>query len=122
MEGALMAKSIGQVDPLQGIEYTVYTYGQAGVDDKKSAKWEKHNTKTEMAAAIAEAEKLYKSGKYKKVEVKQKYFDKKKNRNLDTTLKVYEHGKKREINIVMILLFAIVCGAIAFGVTYVLSK
>lgn len=103
-----------------GIEYSIYTFDMP-VSGQKN-KWEKQDVKTEMADAMAAAEKLFKSGKYHKVEVKQKYFDKKKNRNIDMTLKVYEAKAKKEINVVAIFLFAIICGGIAFAVTYFLSK
>ncbi len=105
----------------QGIEYSIYTF-DAPKGGKSANKWERRDTQTEMAAAMKTAESLFASGKYQKVEVKQKYFDKKQNRNIDMTLKVYEARKKKEINIVAITLFAVLCGGLAYAITYLLTK
>ena len=110
------AKAITQIDPLQGLEYTIYTF-----DQKDKSSWTKQNTRDERAIALGEAEKLFNSGRYKKVEVKQKYFDKKKNRNIDVTIKVYEDRKTFEINIAMVFLFSVLCGALAFAITYYIN-
>ncbi len=106
----------------QGIEYSIYTFNMPVSGQKNANEWEKQDTKTERSDAISTAEKLLSSGKYSKVEIKQKYFDKKKNRNIDMTLKTYEAKPKMEINAFMILVFAIVCGGLAFAVTYFLSQ
>ena len=100
----------------QGIEYTIYARGQ------DSAKAEKQDTKTEMTDALAAAEELFKSGKYLKVEVRQRYFDKKQNREIDTVLKAFEGRKKLEINAAMMFVLALLCGGLAFGATYFLSR
>lgn len=113
-----MATSAQQTDKTQGIEYSIYTF-DASDGGKKG---EKQDVKSEMRDALALAEELVKSGKYKKVEVTQKYFDKKKNRNIDMTLKTLHAKKKLEINAAMIFVFAVLCGAVAFGLTYVLTS
>ena len=75
-----------------------------------------------MADALKAAEQLFDTGQYSKVEVKQKYFDKKQNRNIDTTLKVFQEIKqKSEVNVFVIFLFAVACGAAAFTATLYLS-
>ncbi len=108
-------------DQDQGIEYSVYTF--ANTNNKQStSNWEKHATKTEMNDAISLAESLFGSGKYKKIEVKQKYFDKKKNRNIDVTLKTFEGRKKQGVGTLAILVFAALCGLSAFAVTYFINQ
>lgn len=105
----------------QGIEYSIYTFDPS--DPKKGGRsntWLKRDTKTEINDALSIAEKLFKTGKYQKVEVKQKYFDQKSDRNIDTTLKVFEGRKRLEINVAMIFAFAVFCGAVAFGATYMI--
>lgn len=104
-------------DKLQGLEFRIYTQDQSGKADKEPTA-----TKTEMAEAFSAAEEMIQSGKYLKVEVKQKYFDKKKNRDVDMTLKVLHGKKKIEINATMIFVFAVLCGGLAFAVTYFLAR
>jgi len=111
-----------ETDKQQGIEYSIYTFDVPESGQNGQNKWEKRDIKTEISDAIATAKKLFKSGKYGKVEVKQKYFDKKKDRNIDVTLKIFEARSKREINIMIIFLFAILCGGLAFAVTYFLNR
>ncbi len=113
---------MSQTNPLQGIEYTIYTFAKTDAGDQKNNKWEKHDSQGDMQQVLVKAEELFESGDYQKVEVKQKYFDKKKNRNIDMTLRVFEFEKKREISAFMILVFAVICGAAAFGLTYFLMK
>lgn len=100
----------------QGIEYTIYA-----VDMAKGSSGAV-GTMTDMAQAIEKAEEMIGSGAYLKVEIKQKYFDKKNGRNIDMTLKVFEAKKKFKINTAMIFVFAILCGGIAFAVTYFLTS
>jgi lipoate-protein ligase A len=101
-----------------GIEYSVYTFLKGTGNKKQRNKWKKHAVKAERGDALNTAERLYKSGKYKKVEVKQKYFDDKNDRMIDITLKVLEEDGKANINIFAILTFAALCGAAAFSITY----
>ena len=111
-----MTKSPQKTDKLQGIEYIINTVDQA------SGESEKQDVKTEMTEALAAAEEMLKSGKYSKVEVRQKYFDKKKDRDIDVVLKVFEAKKKLEINAAMIFIFAVLCGGLAFAATYFLTR
>lgn len=116
-----MADAAAQQEQDQGIEFSVYTYEKAKASGDQT-KWHKQGTQTQMADAISAAEKLFNSGQYSKVEVKQKYFDKKQNRNIDVTLKVFQEKKqKAEVNVFVILLFAVACGAAAFTATLYLS-
>lgn len=110
-----MAEAAASKD--QGIEYSVYTFEKTKNPSDQN-KWHKQGTQTDMGLAISAAERLFESGQYAKVEVKQKYFDKKQNRIVDVTLKVFqEQKKKKEINVFVIFLFAIACGAAAFTTT-----
>ena len=111
-----------QKDKEQGIEYTIYTFDAPEAGEKSHNRWEKKAVQKEMTTALAQAEKMFRSGKYQKVEVKQKYFDKKSDRNIDLTLKVYEAGKGLEVNAALIFIFAVLCGVTAFAVTYYLTN
>ncbi len=117
----MVAKTAVRTQPEQGLEYTVYVY-EAPENGKGGGKWAKKDTHTVLAEAAKQAEEMFKGGKYPKVEIKQKYFDKAKNRNIDVTLKTLEHKKKREISPALILAFALFCGALAFAATYFLTK
>lgn len=100
----------------QSIEYTVYTF------DHDAKRWQKHEMFDQMDRALQAAEKLFNSGKYQKVEVKQKYFEKRTSRNIDMSLKVFEGKVKRDFGLVAAILFAALCGAAAFAVTFFLSN
>lgn len=114
-----MAQAASEKD--QGIEYSVYTFEKTK-NPADQNKWHKQGSQSDMAKALIFAEQLFDSGQYSKVEVKQKYFDKKQDRNVDITLKIYEDGKqKSEVNVFVILLFAIACGAAAFTTTLYLT-
>lgn len=106
----------------QGIEYTIYTFDHASAGQKRNARWQKQQSFADMAQALKKAESLYKSGKFHKVEVKQKYFDTKKNRNVDTVLRIYESDGKKNGGALYVLIFAVLCGLAAFGVTYYLGQ
>jgi hypothetical protein len=111
--------TIHQVDPVQGLEYMIYVFKD------NAGKWEKNKTLSSLSEAQQQADVLFKTGQYQKVEIKQKFFDKKKNRNIDTTLKVLEQAtgkRKREIGIVTIALFAVICGALAFAATWFFNQ
>ena len=108
-------------DKDQGIEYSIYTLDKNSDSKKSASKWNKHSTASEMSQAIALAEKLIASDKYQKVEVKQKYFDKAKNRDIDVSLKKFEHKPKLEISVMMVFMFAVVCGVMAFIITFFLT-
>lgn len=119
-----MAKAaIANKGDSSGIEFSIYAFEQPNGNNGSRPSWKKAGTKDERQSALTEAETLFSSGKYQKVEVKQKYYDKKKNRNIDVTLRVFESKAKRQVNITAVLLVAaLVSGGIAFAITYFLTK
>ncbi|PJB68971.1 MAG: hypothetical protein CO093_11750 [Alphaproteobacteria bacterium CG_4_9_14_3_um_filter_47_13] len=110
-----MAKTPEPAGKLQGIEYKICTVDQDGISTERDAK-------TDMKEAIAVAEELLASKKYLKIEVRQKYFDKKSNRDIDVVLKTFEGRKNFKINAVMIFIFALFCGIGTFAATYFLTR
>lgn len=100
----------------QVVEYSIF------VTHKKNSK---NGSGTEMVGqptnnmkdAVKQAEDLHASGEYAKVEVKQKYFDPKNNREINMSLKVLETKEKKPISLLMLILFTIFCGGAAFGLT-----
>lgn len=114
-----MPKTVHQTDKTQGIEYTIYTVSQ---EDGPKGAAKKQDMKTDRGQALAAAEELHNSGKFLKVEVRQKYFDKKKNRDIDIPLKAFETKAKKEIGVALILVIALLCGGIAFAAAYFLTR
>lgn len=76
--------------PLPHIEYNVYSYSN---DDSPRSCWQKCGTSEEPLSAISQAETLFRSGQYKKVEVKQRYYDRRTQQNIDETWRVFEKSR-----------------------------
>ena len=100
-----------------GAEYAVYTFGVLDMDQINPRMWEKKASHMVRAAAIMQAEELYKTGQYLKVEIKQKYFDKKRNRHVDQTLRTLGLSRRWLLRTVMAVAFAMICGLAAFQAT-----
>lgn len=103
-----------------GIEYIIYTFDKKSSGDQQN-NWQKHSTLSDMGKAMKEAESLYESNKFKRIEVKKKFRDDKKGRTIDMTLKVFETKSKGEIGIMGFIAIALVLGGIAFALTYLLN-
>jgi hypothetical protein len=104
-----------------GIEYTIYTFDMPTPSQKGDNSWKKHATLEDMSKAMSEAETLHQSQKFQKVEVKKKFFDQKKNRTVDMTLKVFEANPKKDYTILIVTILAIVCGGGAFAASFFLT-
>ncbi len=78
--------------PLTHIEYNIYSYSN---DDNPRACWQKCGSADEAQSAALHAENLFNSGAFSKVEVKQRYYDSKSQRNIDETWRVFEHEQTR---------------------------
>ncbi|MCB1557019.1 MAG: hypothetical protein KDJ15_06875 [Alphaproteobacteria bacterium] len=118
-----MAKKPEKPDE-KGIEYTIYTFEHPDPESKSQPQWEKVETVMDRGSAIDKAEKLAGSGKFEKVEVKQTYFDQKKNRKIEITLKIIESKKafKFVFGVKSALALAVLSGLVAFAVTYLLGR
>jgi hypothetical protein len=103
------------------IEYTVYTF-QRDSAAKGQERWQKQNATSDMAQAMQQAESLFASGNFCKVEIKQKYTDPKNNRVVDMTLKIFEGKVKRSLGAGAMAGLAALGGVLAFGVTYFLTN
>lgn len=105
-----------------GIEYSIYTFDMPSGKQKGESKWQKHSTLDDMIKAMVEAQNLYDSEKYQKIEVKKKFFDQKKNRTVDMTLKVYERTQKKDYSTIIAIGFALFCGIGAFAASFFLAS
>ncbi len=108
--------------PAAGIEYTIYTFDMPKAGQKGESKWQKHTTLDDMIKAMVEAQNLYDSEKYLKIEVKKKFFDQKKNRVVDMTLKVFERDAKKDYSTIIAIIFAVVCGVGAVAASFLFTK
>ncbi len=104
------------------IEYTIYTFDMPTPKQKGQNSWKKHSTSMDMGKVMVEAENLHQTQKFQKVEVKKKFFDQKKNRTVDMTLKIFETAPKKDFTTILLILLGIVgCGG-AFAASFFLTK
>lgn len=104
------------------IEYAIYTFDKTDQKAKGDSKWQKYATLDDMVKAMAEAQSLLESRKYERIEVKKKFFDQKKNRTVDMTLKVFESVPKKDYGTAIALLIAAASGAGAFALSFLLTQ
>ncbi len=77
-------------------EYSVYIYHHAHNYLEGWNDWEKRTVTKDLNKALDEAESLFATQEFEKVEVKQKVFDSRRNHAVDVTLKIYDvHRKNR---------------------------
>jgi hypothetical protein len=102
-----------------GAEYAVYIYHYPARKEADIHNWERKNTTTNKTEAIREAEELYASRDFQKVEVKKKFFDPRYKCTIDQTLRVYGEGAEASLQpaVFVILLFSCLSAA---GVCYAL--
>ncbi len=108
--------------PAAQIEYTIYTFDMPKPKQKGANSWKKHATLDDMSKAMNEAESLHGTQKFQKIEVKKKFFDQKKNRTVDMTLKVYESTPKKDYSVLIFIIFAAICTGGAFAASFFLTK
>ncbi len=104
------------------IEYTIYTFDMPAPKQKGQNSWKKHVTMDDMSKAMVEAENLHQTQKYQKVEVKKKFFDQKKNRTVDMTLKIFESEPKKDYSTILLVLLGILGSGGAFAASFFLTK
>ena len=78
--------------PLPHIEYNIYSYSN---DDNPRACWQKCGSASHAESAVIHAENLFSTGQFSKIEVKQRYYDPRAQRNIDETWRVFEHADKK---------------------------
>jgi hypothetical protein len=100
----------------QSIEYSIYVHHHPASQKTPESEMV-GDTSTNMKEVMKKAEDLHASGKYHKVEIKQKYFDPKNNRKIDMTLKILEGRAKKPVSLLLIIFLAVSCGVGAFGLT-----
>jgi hypothetical protein len=98
-------------------DYAVYIFHHANKNQKNSAPWERKHTTTNMNSALQEAQALYDTQKYQRVEVKRQYFDAKRACKLGDTLKTYDSRREIPFFIVAkIALIVLICALASLSV------
>lgn len=78
--------------PLTHIEYNIYSYSN---DDSPRAHWQKCGSAAQADSAATHAENLFNTGQFSKIEVKQRYYDSRAQRNVVQTWCVFEHETEK---------------------------
>ncbi len=78
--------------PLPQIEYNIYSYSN---DQSPRACWQKCGSAPHAESAVIHAENLFNTGQFKKIEVKQRYYDPRAGRNVDETWRVFEQEPQK---------------------------
>lgn len=77
---------------------------------------------SDMDKALKEAERLFATGKFLKVEVKKKYAEEKTGRQIEITLKVFEGRIKKDRSLLIFSVLAVLAGAGAFAAAYLMTR
>jgi len=82
------------------IQYIVYAYDFSDGESSNSNRWIKLMTSEDEKQIMMQAQDLFQSQQYKKIEIKKTYFDKKKGQHRAATFRVFE--EQSQINVFMI--------------------
>lgn len=74
-------------------EYAIYTYDRYDRDQFGINKWQKRKSLHSFDRALKEAKVLFRTNKFQKIEIKQKYHDRKLQKCVSKTLKIFEHNQ-----------------------------
>lgn len=95
-------------------EFAIYTFS-IDEDQETARHWRRHDSTPDMDHALAQAQALYNTGRYERIEVRRRAFDMRVNRMTDSILRRYEDEKFLNFSMMVVLLFAAICGATAFA-------
>jgi len=115
-------EQVEQAEDREAIEYSIHVFHHPRDVQKGKEPSEKTDTMNDMDKAFKIADKLAQSGEYQRVEVKKKYEEESSGRMLDMTLKVFEFRPKKPMSVGVLAGIAVACGAVAFGVTYLVAQ
>ena len=87
-------------------EYTIYTYDSFEEEKPGHNRWHRVATIHDQSQALEQAQDLFNSHLYQKVEIKQKSFNEKKGCRVSKTLRIYEAGQKSNTKIVVLSFLA----------------
>ncbi len=116
-----MTDSPAKADDQQPIEYSIYTLEAVPPGQTNNNEWEKVSTTEDMDKSMADAQQLFSSDIYQKVEVKKKYFEEKTGRTIEMTLRLFEAKEKKDRSVMLMVLLAVGSGVAAFALTFFLT-
>ncbi len=117
-----MGITVSQTAPKNGhVEYAIYTFTAPDQSGTQPLLWQKFKTLKQRRKALQTAEKLARSGRYKKVEIKQKYFDRRAGRMAALTVRIFEDRKPLTPGKILTRVLTLLAGLSAFIVTYALT-
>ncbi len=97
------------------IEYSVYAYSHFKDDELGHNHWKRVMVGSDVSAILLQAEKLFCSEKYQKIEIKKKIFDDKKGRNVASTFRIFENkSQNKYVRIGTVLLLTISCAGLLY--------
>lgn len=77
------------------VEYLIYTFDFPSGNRRARSPWHRYAALADEELALAQAQILSDTQKYRRIEVKKKYVDARTGRPVDATLRVYENGLER---------------------------
>lgn len=96
-------------------EYTIYAYNKYCENTIGHNQWQCLSSSDNATKAIEDARILFDSSKFQKIEIKKKFFDKKKDRYAVSTFKVFDNKPKTKM---LIIATAILLTALALGLFF----
>jgi hypothetical protein len=100
-------------------QYLIYTFDFPSEGQRAQSRWHRYAALADEELALAQAQILSDTNKYRRVEVKKKYFDSRRGRAIDLTLRVYEQGLERKRATMLGFMAGI--GAIAVGAALIIA-
>lgn len=79
------------------VAYSVYIFHRPVHQNDNHITWEKRHTTSSLRVAYRQAETLFNSQEYDRVEIKKIFFDPRADRKKDKTLKIYQYRKNRPV-------------------------
>jgi hypothetical protein len=105
MIGSALFKS----GPRPGTEYVIYVFEKSQAARRRAGSWLRHSTRANLAQAKQEAGALLNTGLYQKIEIQQKFLDRRRRRTIGVTLKIIE-GRKNKMTRIAVFLRDILSG------------
>jgi len=96
-------------------EYSVYIFHHPDEDHNNRHYWEKIKTTSNKYRALKNAEKLYQSHRYEKVEIKKIAFGKKNHDPVGSTLKVYKSAPMSKAKCLLAILISSITALAILG-------
>ena len=104
-------------------EFSVYVYHYPEDIEQGHTDWEKMAVTTCIQVAVNQAQSLFDTRDFKKVEIKKKYFDTKYERVIDATYKVFQEKKRvsRRSGIMALFGFSCIFGLSVIALPFITS-